>query len=332
MAHCIVGGTLDDLIRSSLELILSEGREVSPTKGPNKELIAVSLELTEPRARLCQTESRGRAFSALGELVWYLSRSNDLAQIAPYIRAYAKSAEDGKIFGGYGPRLFDWKGTNQIQNVIDLLRANPTSRRAAVQLFDAEDLVHDPAVLPNGHLDIPCTCTMQFLIRDGALSMVVYMRSNDVWKGLPHDVFCFTMLQEIVAVSLDVPLGRYHHTVGSLHLYNGDKTSAEGVISEGWQSSTLAKSAMPAMPRGDPWGSIEALVEIERRVQSEPLKEIDFTSLDPYWADFARLLQIYASAGAEGWNRIDDLRAQITSKIYDDYVVQLVERRRRKQN
>ena len=96
---------------------------------------------------------------------------------------------------------------------------------------------------------MPCTCALQFLVRKGKLDLIVYMRSNDVIKGLTHDIFCFTMLQEIAARRLSVELGTYRHCVGSLHLYLSDGEIAQSFLREGWQST---KSAMPPMPKGDP--------------------------------------------------------------------------------
>lgn len=37
------------------------------------------------------------------------------------------------------------------------------------------------------------------------------MRSNDAYLGFPHDVFFFTMIQELVARSLGIRVGDYHH-------------------------------------------------------------------------------------------------------------------------
>ena len=85
------------------------------------------------------------------------------------------------------------------------------------------------------------------------------MRSNDSYIGLPHDFFAFTMIQEIVARTLDCGLGAYKHFVGSLHLYEDDLDSAQGYINEGLQPTT---AAMPAMPRGDPWKVIDVLLPI----------------------------------------------------------------------
>src|SRR5437879_735593 len=71
------------------------------------------------RARLSRSENRGKSFSALGELLWYLSGRNDLSFIKEYVAAYEKDADrDGTIHGGYGPRLFAMRGTvNQIASI-----------------------------------------------------------------------------------------------------------------------------------------------------------------------------------------------------------------------
>src|SRR5580693_2545295 len=137
--------TLDDLLRYALQSIEKYGETVRASKGRTREVRGVVLELTNPRARLSRTESRGKIFS-----------------------------ERGLVYGGYGPRLFkDWKGVQQFEILIELLKQRPTSRQAVLQLFDSTDLAKP-------HKDVPCTCTLQFLMRDGKLHLVVYMRSNDV--------------------------------------------------------------------------------------------------------------------------------------------------------
>ena len=67
--------SLDDLLGEVLKRLRVQKR-ISPTKGEAKELTGVVLELTNPRARLSQTEMKGTLFSCLGELLWYLSESN----------------------------------------------------------------------------------------------------------------------------------------------------------------------------------------------------------------------------------------------------------------
>jgi thymidylate synthase len=305
------GPTLDDVMRFVIERILSHGDQIHPTKGLATELAGVLLEITKPRARLSRTETRGKPFSCLGELCWYLAGVNDLKFIAYYIPAYREYAEGNVIFGGYGPRLFGYRDQNQVDNVINLLRGKPDSRQAVIQLFDAGDIV-------GAHKDIPCTCTLQFMIRHNALHMITYMRSNDAFLGLPHDIFSFTMLQEIVARALFVELGTYKHTVGSLHLYDGDRDMAQQFLCEGWQST---KMQMPPMPLGDPWLAIQSLLEAETAIRNnDPFDSAALDDLDPYWADLIRLLQVFRCSKNNDTNGIEELRRSMSSLIYHTFI------------
>src|SRR5262249_46978952 len=137
-AICLVEDSLDDLLHAAIDIVIERGEALSPTKGPNRELRGVTLQLTNARARLSRSESRGKVFSALGELLRYLSGSNATDQITHYISQYSRYDEGGIVFGGYGPRLRG--GTDQLASVIELLRRRPTTRRAVIQIFDHEDL------------------------------------------------------------------------------------------------------------------------------------------------------------------------------------------------
>lgn len=276
--------TIDDLLHGVLSLALESGERIAPTKGAALDLTAVTVELRNPLARVSRSATRGVLFSPLGELCWYLSGSNEIRGIAPYIALYKKLDEGGRAYGGYGPRLFGPKGTpGQLHAIIGALRKNPASRKAVVQIFDWTDLT-DP------HLDVPCTCTLQFLIRGGRLVLVTYMRSNDAFKGLPHDIFSFTMLQELAARSLGMPIGPYVHIAGSLHLYETDVDKARTFLSEGWQATAFP---MPPMPDGDPWPMVGALLEADADLRdgAEPLSLT--LPDDPYWADLIRVLMVF---------------------------------------
>jgi thymidylate synthase len=244
------------------------------------------IEIEQARARLSRSEARSRLFSSLGELLWYLTGNNRLDFIEPYIPRYRKESEDRgvSIYGGYGPRLFHQRANNQIHNVIALLRERGTTRRAVIQIFNAEDIAEP-------HVEIPCTTTLQFLVRNDNLQLITNMRSNDAYLGLPHDVFCFTMLQEIIARSLDCEIGSYRHFVGSMHLYDQDRPDAAALVDEGFQS----RIEMPPMPLGDPWPSIDALLKAETRIRSGETFDANDLGLDLYWSDLVRLLQIFFS-------------------------------------
>lgn len=315
------GKTIDDVMRQVFKAILSNGEHITPSKGEATELRGVLLEITDPRARLSRTETRGKPFSCLGELCWYLAESDDLGFIEYYLPDYHRFADGDTIFGAYGPRLFNWKGLDQMRNVTDLLKVKRDSRQAVIQLFDGGDIVEK-------HNDIPCTCTLQFLLRNEKLEMFTCMRSNDAYLGMPHDIFSFTMLQEIVARSLSVELGTYKHAVGSLHIYDDRRQNANRYLEEGWQSTT---SPMPPMPDGDPWVAIKSLLKAESALRTVgSLAGIRLADLDPYWADLIRLLHILRCSKDEELDSIRTLRDEMHySDVYRPFIEQLLNRPRR---
>jgi Thymidylate synthase len=312
--------TLDDLMRDALEAVLKHGRRVHASRGWCTEITGVMLELTDVRARLSRTETKGTPFSALGEFCWYLSGRSDFASIAYYLpRAYdlEKDVEsDGvTISGAYGPRLIGAGEQGQLERVVGMLSQKATTRQAVLQIFDADDL-------SSNQRDVPCTCTLQFLNRDGALELVTYMRSNDAYKGLPHDIFCFTLLQEWIATRLGVEVGSYKHAVGSLHVYDEHVEKAHQYLAEGFQSR---QSPMPSMPREAPERAMAALLEAEEALRNDPP---DFARaaqleavLDGYWADLIRLLRVFRywkDGDAEAILRTQDTMA---SSIYYPFIL-----------
>lgn len=314
--------TVDDLLNGVFSVLLKVGSPITPTRGAALEITSVLLRLKNPRARLSLTETKGRLFSCLGELLWYLSGTNDLGFIAYYLSRYKEDSEDEKtIYGAYGPRLLNMRGKDihQINNVLSLLGEKKDSRRAVIQLFDAEDLTRP-------HKEIPCTCTLQFMVRNDRLEMLTSMRSNDAFLGLPHDIFAFTMLQEIMARSLGVELGAYSHVVGSLHLYEKDFESAQRYLREGLQSSI---HTMLAMPTDDPWPSIANLLRAERSIREATIGERTTDNLPAYWADLVRLLQIFAHSKREEWAQITNLRCSMATDVYNVYIDELQVRRKR---
>lgn len=287
---------------------------VSASRGDTSEILGVLLRLENPRARLSRTETKGTVFSALGELMWYLSETNNADFITYYLPGYKQETEEisgiNVIYGGYGPRLFNMRSINQFNNVIELLRNKPTSRRGVIQLFNAEDI-------SEAHKEIPCTCTLQFFNRDNCLHMFTSMRSNDAFIGLPHDIFTFTMIQEIMARRLGLELGSYSHAVGSLHLYHDKKNLAQQYLSEGYQSTDLI---MPEMPIEDPTPSITMLLDIEYKLRNyEEINYCDY-KLNPYWADIARLLEIHSDFKQKKYTKIENIKQKMSSSIYTTYI------------
>lgn len=309
--------TLDDLLKEVLGALIEKGRVSRASRGEFKELFGCCLHLKNPRARLSRSEGKGKVFSAIGELLWYLSGDTKLEFIDYYVPArFQQESDDGvHVRSGYGERLLSFQGINQLQNVIDLLRSRPTSRRAVVQLFDATDLEGQFA-------SIPCTCTLQFLARDGLVNLFVVMRSNDAYIGLPHDVFAFTMLQEIVARSVGMDVGEYKHCAGSLHLYDGDTDAASTYLNEGWQSTI----SMPSMPESDPWDEFRELQRIEVDLRAGRGVDVEEVLLNEYWRDLARLLRAYRAWRDRDLQSLCGLMNEMNSDVYKMFIQARIDR------
>ena len=305
--------SLDGVLYRLYSAIKAEGRpHGGGSRGASHEMLGVSIRILKPRARISRSENRGKPFSAIGELLWYLSGSDRLDFIQAYVTEYRRDAVDGVLEGAYGPRLVAMRGSvNQLDSIFNLLSTKPGSRRAVIQLFNAEDIATE-------HKEIPCTTTLQFHLREGLLHMSVTMRSNDAYWGLPHDVFCFTMLQEMMACRLRVELGEYHQYVGSMHVYERYLPQLDRYIEEGYQQT----SEMPLMPAGDPFGLVDRLLTIEAKLRAGDDIDADGEMGDPYWADLVRLLQVFwvRERGDNRTGRLEALRAGFAAPLYKPYV------------
>ncbi|WP_438498810.1 thymidylate synthase [Alteromonas australica] len=322
----IHGESIDELIRASLCLLFSQGKENTPTKGKNLELTGVLLTLSNPLNRISRTETKNTLFSCLGELFWYLSGSDNVDHMIYYLSNYSRYAEsDGTVGGAYGPRLLGTHNSvNQLENVISILEQKPSSRQAVIQIFDKYDLV-------NRKNDIPCTQTLQFILRDNLLELIVTMRSNDVFRGLPHDIFCFTMLQELVAKELSVRfgkeicLGNYKHFVGSFHVYEEDFEHVESYQQEGYPSIQPIMTSMPL----ESYRLLNGVVKMEKKIRESQQSGAFESEFPNYWSDLTMLLLIFNTYKQNSTNsllRIKQLMANLTNKGYKPVVQKLLDK------
>ncbi len=212
----VVTDNLRDGYRRLVARVKSEGARTDSQSGPVREILGMSIVLTNPLDALPIGVGRGlnRAIAAAEALQLIAGESHPslMLRIAPQFKQYM---DGGTFHGAYGPRL-----RGQFYQLINKLRSYPNTRQALVTLWDpAADNVRCLH-------DYPCTTALQFFLRDGSLDMQVYMRSNDVWRGLAYDAFQFTQLQMTIAKELGAPIGTYRHYAASLHLYESDVTAA----------------------------------------------------------------------------------------------------------
>lgn len=188
------------------------GEIVESRIGKTKHLTDVTIVLLHPYHGLCLDKTRNLSLKyMIGEIEWYLSGSNKVADIGKYAKMWYSLTDDGEtVNSAYGYRIFHKFGFDQLQYCIDKLKANPHDRQAVIHIKEADN---------KPTKDTPCTCLIQFTVFKGKLNAHTYMRSNDIWLGLPYDMAFFTSLLHIVSNATGIPVGEYVHTVGDLHLY-----------------------------------------------------------------------------------------------------------------
>lgn len=128
---------------------------------------------------------------------------------------------NGKFDYTYSERIF--VETNQVENVIATLKEDPNSRRAMVMIFGAYDTEFSEGSMSR----IPCSISYQFLIRNNALQIIYYIRSNDYFKHFGIDIWLAQEMQEHIYNNLlstypRLKIGPLHYMCGSLHAYNED--------------------------------------------------------------------------------------------------------------
>ena len=192
--------------------IIQDGIDFANTKA----LFNVGFYITDPTDnKIINKERNWKQEYAEAEWKWYLSENRNINKLG---KIYGKVPEiwkrmadsNGDVNSNYG---WQWGRNNQIDMVIETLKQVKDTRQAAISIYDGKE-ISDYA------FDTPCTYAIQFTIVHGRLDMCVTMRSNDLWYGFCNDQYCFSKLQEMIAIELGINEGVYYHFAHNMHLYN----------------------------------------------------------------------------------------------------------------
>ena len=220
--------TIDELWEYTISKLLRSD-SVGSRVGQTKEFIGYNATLKDINCTFLLNKRRKLSPAyACSEIIWYLRNTKSIEMIKAYAPQYEKFAENGFAHGAYGYRIGSSAKEDQIRLLVEHLKEMPNSRQAIISLWNANDLWHS---VRDKKGDLPCTLSLQFLIRNGQLHLINTMRSNDAWLGLPYDIFAFTCIQRLVADVLKIPAGSYTHQVGSMHLYKKNWAAAQESMS-----------------------------------------------------------------------------------------------------
>jgi thymidylate synthase len=137
----------------------------------------------------------------------------------PFSEQFMRQYEHDLIYGttadfvyDYHDRLFRHFKVNQIDYIIEKLKASPTSRRGVAITWNP--MIDEPRE------DVPCLQLIHCDTRDGRFNMKVVFRSEDMLYGAGPNMYGLVSLQTWMGHKLLLPCGTYTHVVFCPHLYH----------------------------------------------------------------------------------------------------------------
>jgi len=169
--------------------------------------------------------------SVVSELLWFIEGSGDERRLAEILygsrdperstiwtgnaqAAYwtPKARYHGDLGRVYGVQWRDWRGVDQLSNLIEGIKNDPNGRRHIITAWNVDEL--DKMALP------PCHVLAQFYVSNGKLSCHMYQRSVDVFLGLPFNIASYALLTHMIAQVCDLKVGELIISTGDTHIYS----------------------------------------------------------------------------------------------------------------
>ena len=102
---------------------------------------------------------------------------------------------------------------NQLKNIIELIKRDPTTRRAIVSAWNPLKL--DEMALPPCHVGFELLCYPE----QGTMDIIWAQRSCDSFLGVPYDLASFALLLTLICKETGYTPGCVYGMLGSCHIY-----------------------------------------------------------------------------------------------------------------
>ena len=265
----------------ALEHILEHGRDKTDRTGIGTRSVFGMQMRFDLRVGFPAVTTKKLAWKAVvSELLWFLEGSGDERRLAEILHGTRdpskktiwtanaqadywkpKANYDGDLGRVYGVQWRNFGGVDQVQQLIDGIKKDPSGRRHIISAWN-------PPELPNMALP-PCHVMSQFDVTDGELSCQLYQRSCDMFLGVPFNIASYSLLTHIIARECGLKVGDFVWTGGDCHIYNNhfdavrEQLSREEralptlfmTVGKKWNEYTMNDFILDGY---DPWGPIKA--------------------------------------------------------------------------
>lgn len=135
--------------------------------------------------------------------------------------------DEGMIGPGYGHQWVNWggdwrsgklTGINQIQNIINILKNDPSSRRAVLSAWNVSDI--SKMALPPCHLMYIFKVSNHQHTEKKKLNCLVILRSNDLFLGCPFNIASASILTILISRALNMLPGQITLSISDAHIYS----------------------------------------------------------------------------------------------------------------
>ena len=242
MSHSLISGSFDTLYRDILQLLDQDYTykdQGSPPWKPDdnqgyKEILGLTFELTDPENNRVLSESRNVDYDYAEMFFDHLMAGTYAGPTMEKILEYKPASKmfistkgiPGQYSTQYGPKMKE-----QLPRVVELLKADPASRRAVIHILIPEDKqIWDVST----RHEYPCCSQLQLFIRDNRLNLMANFRSNNMFKTVCYDVYLLTSwLFSIWDEHFrGYELGSYIQQNASSHFFGSEQEGVTAVLEE----------------------------------------------------------------------------------------------------
>ena len=218
--------TYNEFLVDGLALVLEYGKDHNSRAGITKEIENVQITIRNNSRREMLLLGRGNnPIATTVETLWVLSGSNNAKWLSTYLPRAMEYCDPGSDLwaNGYGPRLRNWHGKDQIKSAFNELNNFPESRRCVLG-------INDPLYCLNEETkDVACNLHLNIYLRE-KLHLTASSRSMDILWGSAVNFSEWSVLQSMMASWLGKQPGDYTHFVTSLHLYDSFFEKAKKIV------------------------------------------------------------------------------------------------------